>query len=368
MAPIKVAILDDYHNLYPNEMSRLPSSDFEATYFPQTLLPYNHPDTPDRVKKELVDRLKPYTVISCIRERTPFPSALLEQLPNLKLLQSTGGRNKGIDLEACERLGIKVAGTTGKGRSDEPKPTGFKKGPDSTTQHAVTLILALARNVAEDDRRTKNGDAAWQTMLTIGLAGKTLGVVGLGRLGANVAKIMHTAFGMRVIAWSANLTQEAADQKATEAGLPVDDAETGGKTFTVVSKEDLFRTADVVSMHYVLSDRSKGIVAAKALEMMKPSAFFVNTSRGPLVVEKDLIAVAKAGKIRGVALDVFDIEPLPQTSEWRTLNWGQDGTSKVLLTPHTAYVEEETMTNWAKEVVENIELWHAGKELNNVLV
>ena len=368
MAPIKVAVLDDYHNLYTNEISRLPSSEFETSYFPQTLLPYSHPDTPESVKKELVDRLKSYTVISCIRERTPFPSALLEQLPNLKLLQSTGGRNKGIDLEACKRLGIKVAGTTGKGRSDEAKPTGFKKGPDSTTQHAVTLILALARNVAEDDRRTKNGGVAWQTMLTTGLAGKTLGVVGFGRLGANVAKIMHTAFGMRVIAWSANLTQEAADQKATEAGLPVDDAEIGGKTFTVVSKEELFRTADVVSMHYVLSDRSKGIVAAKDLDLMKPSAFFVNTSRGPLVVEKDLLAVAKAGKIRGVALDVFDIEPLPQTSEWRNLNWGQDGTSRVLLTPHTAYVEEETMTNWAKEVVENIELWHAGKDLNNELV
>ena len=222
--------------------------------------------------------------------------------------------------------------------------------------------------MAEDDRRTKNGDVAWQTMLTTGLTGKTLGVVGLGRLGANVAKIMHTAFGMRVIAWSANLTQEGADQKATEAGLSVDDKEVGGKTFTVVSKEELFRTADVVSTHYVLSDRSRGIVAAEDLELMKPSAFFVNTSRGPLVVEKDLLAVAKAGKIRGLALDVFDIEPLPQSSEWRNPNWGQDGTSRVLLTPHTAYVEEETMANWAKEVVENIELWHAGKKLNNLLV
>lgn len=368
MAPTKVAVLDDYHNLYPNEISRLPSSKFEISYFSQTLLPYNHPDTPESAKKELVDRLKPYTVISCIRERTPFPSALLEQLPNLKLLQSTGGRNKGIDFEACERLGIKVAGTTGKGRSDEPEPTGLKKGPDSTTQHAVTLILAQARNVAEDDRRTKGGDAAWQTTLTTGLAGKTLGVVGLGRLGANVAKIMHMAFGMRVIAWSANLTQEGANQKAKETGLPIEDREIGGKTFTVVSKEELFRTADVVSMHYVLSHRSRGIVSAKDLKLMKPSAFFVNTSRGPLVVEKDLLAVAKAGKIRGVALDVFDIEPLPQNSEWRNPKWGQNGTSRVLLTPHTAYVEEETMTNWAKEVVENIELWHAGKDLNNVLV
>lgn len=368
MAPIKVAVLDDYHNLYPSEIARLPSSEFEASYFPETLLPYNHADTSESAKTELVKRLKPFTIISCIRERTPFPSALLEQLPNLKLLQSTGGRNKGIDLDAAKRLGIRVAGTTGKGRTDEPKPAKVKKGPDSTTQHCVTLILALARNIAEDDKNVKKGAAAWQTALTTGLAGKTLGVVGLGRLGVNVANIMHTAFGMRVIAWSENLTQETADQKATEAGLSVNDEEIGEKTFKVVRKEELFRTADVVSMHYVLSDRSRGIISAKDLELMKQSAFFVNTSRGPLVVEKDLLAVLKAGKIRGAALDVFDIEPLPQNSEWRNPNWGQAGTSKVLLTPHVAYVEEQTMSNWAKEVVENIELWHAGKELNNVLV
>lgn len=367
MAPIKVAVLDDYHDLYPTEIARLPSSEFEASYFPETLLPYSHPDTPDSVKTELVERLKPFTVISCIRERTPFPSTLLEQLPNLKFLQSTGGRNKAIDLDACKRLGIRVAGTTGKGRTDGPKPTDVKKGPDSTTQHAVTLILSLARNIAEDDKRTKNG-GAWQTKLMTGLAGETLGVVGLGRLGANVAKIMHTAFGMRVVAWSENLTQEGADQKAIEAGLSVDDAEIGGKTFTKVSKEELFRTADVVSVHYVLSDRSRGVVSKKDLEIMKPTALFVNTSRGPLVLEKDLLDVVKAGKIKGVALDVYDIEPLPQSSEWRNANWGQDGTSRVLLTPHSAYVEEETMNNWAKEVVENIELWHAGKELNSVLV
>lgn len=368
MAPIKVAVLDDYHNLYPTEIDRLPSFEFEASYFPETLLPYNHADTPDSVKAQIVERLKPFTIISCMRERTPFPAALLEQLPNLKLLQSTGGRNKGIDLDACKSLGIRVAGTTGKGRTDDPQPTNVKKGPDSTTQHAVTMILALARNIAEDDKRTKSHDAAWQTQLVTGLAGKTVGVVGLGRLGVNVAKIMHSAFGMHVIAWSENLTQEAADKKAIGAGLAVDDAEIGGQTFTAVSKEELFRTADVVSVHYVLSDRSRGIVSAKDLQLMKPTAFFVNTSRGPLVVEKDLLDVVRAGKIRGVALDVFHIEPLPQNSEWRNPNWGQDGTSRVLLTPHSAYVEEETMKNWAKEAVENIELWHAGKELNNVLV
>ena len=302
MAPIKVAVLDDYHNLYPSEIARLPSSEFEASYFPETLLPFDHADTPESVKEELVERLKPFTVISSIRERTPFLRSLLEQLPNLKLLQSTGGRNKGIDLDAAKRLGIRVAGTTGEGRTDEPKPANVKKGPDSTTQHAVTLILALARNIAGDDKNIKAGVAAWQTGLTTGLAGKTLGVVGLGRLGVNVAKIMYTAFGMRVIAWSANLTQDAADQKAIEAGLPVDDPEIGEKTFKAVSKEELFQTADVVSLHYVLSDRSRGVVSSKELALMKPSAFFVNTSRGPLVVEKDLLEVVKTGQIRGVAL------------------------------------------------------------------
>ena len=118
----------------------------------------------------------------------------------------------------------------------------------------------------------------------------------------------------------------------------------------------------------MLSDRSRGVVSKKDLQLMKPSALFVNTSRGALVVEKDLLDVVKAGKIEGVALDVYDIEPLPQSSEWRNPNWGQDGTSRVLLTPHSAYVEEETMKNWAQEAVENIELWHGGEELNNVLV
>lgn len=365
MAPVKVAVLDDYHSLYPSQITRLPPSEFETTYFPDTQLQYNHPDTPQEVKDKLVERLKPFTVISCIRERTQFPAGLLEQLPNLKLLQSTAGRNKGIDFDACKRLGVRVAGTTGRG---EPLPSSIKKGPDSTTQHSVALILALTKNIADDDRAIKTGAAAWQVELATGLPGKTLGICGLGKLGVNMAKIMHTAFGMRVIAWSENLTQEKADQAAKEAGLPVIDEEIGDITFKAVSKVELFREADVLSLHYVLSDRSRGIVSSKELALMKPTSFLVNTSRGPLVVEQDLLATLKAGKIRGAAMDVFDIEPLPQNSEWRTEEWGRNGRSRVLMTPHMAYVEEDTMKNWAKEVVDNILRWKAGEELKHVLV
>lgn len=364
MAPIKIAVLDDYHNLSPKYYSRLPASDFEVSYFPDTLLPYEHPSTPESTKAELVERLKPFTIISCIRERTQFPGSLLEKLPNLKLLQSTAGRNKGIDLEAAKRLGVKVAGTTGLGRSDEPRSKTLGNEPDSTTQHCIALILSLARNIAADDLSIKSG--GWQTDLATNLAGKTLGVLGLGRLGVKVAKIMHLAFGMRIITWSSSLTQETADEKAKDAGLSTEDT-ASEKTFKAVSKEELFRTADVVSVHYVFSDRSRGIVSAKDLELMKPSALFVNTSRGPLVVEQDLIKILRAGRIRGAGLDVFDLEPLPLESEWRSLEWGRNGRSRVVLTPHMGYVDEETMNNWCAEVVENIELWSAGKDVNNPL-
>jgi phosphoglycerate dehydrogenase-like enzyme len=169
---------------------------------------------------------------------------------------------------------------------------------------------------------------------------------------------------MRIIAWSTNLTQEAADEKAREAGLPVEDAD-GEKTFKVVTREELFSEADVVSVHLVLSDRSRGIVNAQDLAKMKPSALFVNTSRGPLVVEKDLLDHLKAGRIRGAALDVYDLEPLPKDSEWRSKNWGRDGSSQVLLTPHMGYVEEDTLKSWYEQQVENIGRWAANEPLQN---
>ncbi|KAF4634566.1 hypothetical protein G7Y89_g3532 [Cudoniella acicularis] len=362
--PIKVAILDDYQGIAAPHFASLEPT-FEFTVFRDTLLPYNHPTTPDSVKDELVERLKPYTVISSMRERTPFPESLLKRLPNLKLLLTTGTRNAGIDMVAAKKLGIPVTGALGKSRSDAPSLTGKKrKGPDSTTQHAVALILGIARNIALDDIVVKSG--GWQTALATGLSGKTFSSLGLGRLGVTVGKIMHTAFGMRVVAWSTSLTQETADQKAKEAGLPVED-ENGEKTFKVVSKEELFKIADVLSVHYVLSERSRGIVGAEDLKLLKKSALLVNTSRGPVVDEEALIKVLDEGLIRGAALDVYEIEPLPQDSKWRTTKWGKDGRSHVLLSPHMGYVEEESIGNWYDEQAEILERWHQGKELLNVL-
>lgn len=292
-----------------------------------------------------------------MRERTPFPRHLIARLPNLKLLLTTGNRNLALDLAALRHRGIPVAGAV-----DKAHPGSV--GSVSTTEHCVAMILAAARNIAQDDREVKAG--GWQTASAVSLHGKTLGVVGLGRLGVAVAKIMHAAFGMRVVAWSPNLTQEAADEKAREAGFPVEDG-SGGKTFRVVGKEELFGTADVVSLHIVLSERSRGGIGEKELGLMKPSAIFVNTSRGPLVVEEDLLNVLEKGQIRAAALDVFELEPLPLDSRWRTTQWGKDGRSQVLLTPHMGYVEKSTLEGWYDQQVENLERWAKGEPLLQTL-
>ncbi|TVY54147.1 Glyoxylate reductase [Lachnellula cervina] len=355
--PIKLAILDDYQNIAAPHFESLKPA-FEVTVFNDTLLPFSHPATPDSAKNELVQRLRPFTVISSMRERTPFPDALLSQLPNLKLLLTTGGRNAAIDMPAAKRLGIHVTGAPGSGRTNAK--TVKRKGPDSTTQHCVALILGIARNVAHDHATVQSG--GWQTVLATGLSGKTFATLGLGRLGINVARIMSVAFGMKIVAWSSSLTQDVADEKARGAGLPVED-EDGEKTFKVVSKEDLFRSADVLSVHYVLSDRSRGIVGAADFALLKPSALFINTSRGPLVDDDALYDVLATGRIRGAALDVFELEPLPVDSRWRTTAWGR----RLLLSPHMGYVEEETMGNWYEEQVEILERWFRGEELLNVL-
>jgi lactate dehydrogenase-like 2-hydroxyacid dehydrogenase len=361
-SPIKIAILDDYHGIAARYFESLKPA-FDITVFQDTLLPYNHSSTPENVKQELINRLKPYTIISAMRERTPFPAELQEQLPNLKLLLSTGLKNRSIDLVAAKRLGITVAGTPGTGRTDSTSPRKIKRGPDSTTQHAVALIIGLARNVALDDKIVKEG--GWQTQLATGLGGKAFGTVGLGRLGVSVSKILYSAFGMRIIAWSSTLTQEIADQKAKDAGLPVETD--GEKTFLVVGKEELFKQSDFVSVHYVLSERTIGLVGAADLALMKKSAFFINTSRGPLVDEGALLEVLKAGSIKGAAIDVYDLEPLPTDSEWRNTKWGTAGSSQVLLSPHMGYVEEETMNSWYDEQVEIIERWHKGETLPHLL-
>ncbi|KAH7078700.1 D-isomer specific 2-hydroxyacid dehydrogenase [Paraphoma chrysanthemicola] len=379
-SPIKLAVLDDYHNIAAQYFAHIDSTKLEVTVFNDTLPAYSHPKTSDTDRKALVERLKPFSVLSTLRERTPFPDELLRQLPNLKIILATGGKFESWDMDTLKELGIKVYAAPGKGRTDgkgsglSPRVLPVKKGGGHpTTQHVWALILALARNVASDDSvvKGKGREAAWQTELAIGLPGKTLGLVGLGRIGSHVARVGVLAFGMKIVCWSANLTQEKADQLAEEAGLPISGAglaDENEKTFKVVSKEELFSTADVITVHYVLSDRSKGIVGAQELDWMKSSGLLVNTSRGPLVDETALLDTLRHGRIRGAALDVFDIEPLPADSPWRNEDWDVKGKSRVLLTPHMGYVEEGTMQTWYEETVENVERLLSGEDLLHCII
>ncbi|KAI1456020.1 glycerate dehydrogenase [Annulohypoxylon moriforme] len=369
-----MAILDDYLDIAKPHFNHIPQSQLSITAFHDTLPAFNHPDTTTADKQALIDRLKPFTIISCMRERTPFPGDLLRALPNLKLLLATGTQFETFDLEAAKDLGIRVAAAPGRGRTDgkpssrppRPKLDIKKGGSHPTTQHAWALILALARNVAADDAAMKGPEKKWQSRLALGLTGTTLGVVGLGRLGAAVARIGSLAWGMRVLCWSENLTQEKADRKAVEMGLPAYGGyalEPEAPTFRAVGKEELFGTADVVSLHYVLSERSRGIVGARELAWMKGSALLVNTSRGPLIDDAALYDALENGKIGGAALDVFDIEPLPADSLWRSTKWGTQGRSNLIITPHMGYVEDGIMHTWYEETAENLERWLRGETL-----
>lgn len=292
------------------------------------------------------------SVPATMRERTPFPKELIQRLPRLKLLLSCGRHNKAIDMEACRLRGIPVTGADS------------KLSIVSTLEHIVTMILATCRDIAQNDAAVKAGK--WQTSLVTSVHGKTLGIVGLGRLGSSVAHIMHTAFGMKIVCWSSNLTQSTADEQAKAKGLPVDNLD-GEKTFKFVSREKLFSTSDVVSVHLLLSDRTQGLITLEDLSQMKPWSFFVNTSRGPVVVEEDLLAILKAGKIRAAALDVFNIEPLPADSEWRDSSWGTEGKSQVLITPHIAYVEESVMNEFYEQQVEELDRWSRGETLKSIM-
>ena len=374
--PVKVAILDDYHNIAAQYFSNVDPSKVAITSFNDTLPSYTHPKTSDAQRNALVDRLKPFSVLSAMRERTPFPGELLRQLPNLKLILATGTQFETFDLKTAKELGVSVVAAPGKGRTDgkgsgpsaRSRISVKKGGGHPTTQHAWALILALARNVAADDAviKGKGVDPGWQTELAIGMQGKTIGLVGFGRIGALVARVGLLAWGMKVVCWSANLTQDKADTLAQEVGLPVlggGIADEDEKTFRVVSKQELFETSDVVSLHYVLSPRSRGIVGARELGWMKPSALLVNTSRGPLVDGEALLDTLRRGRIGGAALDVFDIEPLPADSAWRMENWDDKGKSRVLLSPHMGYVEEHTLQTWYEESAENLERYIDGREL-----
>ncbi|MCV4340746.1 D-2-hydroxyacid dehydrogenase family protein [Pseudomonas capsici] len=268
----------------------------------------------------LVQRLQGFEVICVMRERTLFDEALLSQLPRLKLLVTGGMRNAAIDIKAAKRLGIEVCGTES-----------YKHAAPELTW---ALIMGITRNLVAEANSLRDGK--WQVGLGSDLHGKTLGILGLGSIGKWIARYGQ-AFGMKVIAWSQNLTAEA----AAESGV------------TYVSKQELFEQADVLSVHLVLSDRSRGLVDAQALGWMKPSAYIINSSRGPIIDEAALIATLQQRKIAGAALDVFDIEPLPTEHPFRSLD-------NVLATPHIGYVTENNYRTFFSQMIEDIQAWHAG--------
>lgn len=364
----KLGIIDDYLGTSAPHFAHISPSRLQIATFNDTVVPVN-----DSEAARLVERLMPFTMLSCVRERTAFPASLLGRLPNLKLLLATGTQFEAFDLEAARQCGVAVVAAPGLGRTDTagPRRPNIKKGgAHPTTQHTWALILALARNVAIDDAAIKtsgsgqSGSPSWQTGLATSLTGSTLGLVGLGRLGAAVARIGYLAWGMNVVCWSENLTQEKADRMAVQVGLSPDEGPGGTKTFRVVQKGELFSSADVVSLHYVLSERSRGIVGAREFEIMRPSTLLINASRGPLVDNNALVNALENGKIHGCAMDVFDVEPLPLDSIWRRPNyWGQNGRSRVLTTPHMGYVDSALMNTWYAETAENVERWLDGREL-----
>jgi len=271
---------------------------------------------------EAIKALQGFAVVVGMRERTPFPRKVIEALPDLKLLITTGARNNSFDVKACAERGITVCGT---GAAGSP-----------TTGIAFGLMLELTRHIGFENARLKAG-APWQTTIGRDLEGLTLGILGLGKLGQRSAAV-GKAFGMKTITWSQNLTEE----KAKAAGADY------------VSKDDLFRNADFVTIHLVLSDRSRGLVGAKELGLMKKSAYLINTSRGPIVDEKALIAVLNSKSIAGAGLDVFDIEPLPLDHPFRKMD-------NVVITPHLGYVSEQNYRKYFPDIVEDIRAWLDGK-------
>ncbi|NKF27980.1 D-2-hydroxyacid dehydrogenase family protein [Pseudomonas sp. BGM005] len=269
----------------------------------------------------LAERLGRFEVICVMRERTRFDEDLLKRLPNLKLLVTGGMRNAALDMPAAARLGIKVCGTDS-----------YKHAAPELTW---ALIMAATRNLVNEANALRAGQ--WQQGLGSDLHGKTLGILGLGSIGQRVAQFGQV-FGMRVIAWSENLTAERAEQ----AGV------------TYVSKQQLFEQADVLSVHLVLSDRSRGLVDAQALDWMKPTALLVNTARGPIVDEAALIKALQKQRIGGAALDVFDQEPLPALHPFRALD-------NVLATPHVGYVSRQNYELFFSQMIEDIQAWSTGE-------
>jgi phosphoglycerate dehydrogenase-like enzyme len=309
---VAIAILDDYQNV------ALSMADWSRLQQAHRIVVFN---------ERLADidaaarALEPFDVIGIMRERTAFPRALLERLPKLRLLVTTGKRNASVDVEAAHQRNITVCGTGG--------------GRSATAELAVALMLALARHLREEFHAMRPG-GAWQTTLGFDLEGRTLGVVGLGNLGTRVAKICG-AIGMEVIAWSANLTAAQAERHGAAR----------------VDKDDLLKRADVVSIHSVLSPRTRGLIGARELALMKPTAILINTSRGPIVQEAALLAALRERRIAGYGADTFDVEPLPPDHPLRS-------EPRALLTPHLGYVTEDTYRVFYPGMVAAIEAWLNG--------
>jgi phosphoglycerate dehydrogenase-like enzyme len=314
-AMVAIALLDDYQNvaLSMADWSRL-QRDHRVVVFNE-LLP-----NVEACARALAD----FEVIGIMRERTPFPRTLFERLPKLKLLITTGKRNASVDVAAAKDHKVVVCGTGGGGLA--------------TAELAVGLMLGLARHLREEFQAMRPG-GGWQTTLGTTLDGRTLGILGLGNLGTRVAKI-GTAIGMQAIAWSENLTAERAKERGAER----------------VDKDELFRRSDVVSIHTVLSPRTRGLVGARELALMKPNALLINTSRGPIVEEAALLAALREQRIAGYGADTFDVEPLPAGHPLRS-------EPRALLTPHLGYVTEETYRSFYPGMVAAIEAWLAGKPI-----
>ena len=305
---MKVAILDDY----PNVAMRL--ADWSGVRRRAEITVFNdHVAEPSAV----IERLRPFDVVCVMRERTPLTREILQRLPNLKLIASTGPRNASIDAQTAADFGIAVTAT------------GYDSTP--TIEFTWLLILASMRGIDREAASVKAG--GWQMGLGSNLRGKSLGIVGLGNVGREVARIA-LPFGMKVIAWSQNLDEE----KCSAVGA------------TLVDKQALFREADVITVHVVLSDRTKGLIGASEFALMKPTARFVNTSRGPIVDEASLIETLQARRIAGAAVDVFDEEPLPADHPFRKLD-------NVLATPHIGYGTEDLYRTFYGDAAANIAKW-----------
>jgi phosphoglycerate dehydrogenase-like enzyme len=311
----KVAVLDDYHGV------ALQMADWSVLAHECRVEVFR-----DHLSDvaAIADRLRDFEIVTCMRERTPFRRDLLARLPNLRLLVTTGMRNAAIDLEAARDLGVLVCGTAG--------------GPESPPAELTWgLILALVRHIPREDVATRAGH--WGTRVGMSLANRVLGVLGLGRLGATVAKV-GGAFGMSVIAWSQNLTAE----KAAQCGA------------RLVTKDELFSRSDIVSIHVQLSERTRGLVGARELGLMKSTAYLVNTARGPIVDEAALVTALETRAIAGAGLDVFDEEPLPPGHPFTRLD-------NTLLMPHAGYVTEEQYRVRYRDTVEDVAAYLKGAPL-----